>query len=62
MFRTKRLLALIMVIAMLMQTLAVSGFALSTSDFTDFPNDWSTEAMTAAKSPVRIEKKRQGKR
>ncbi len=48
MLKTKRLLALVMVIAMLMQTFSVSGFAISTSDFTDFPNDWSAEAMTAA--------------
>lgn len=41
----KRLVAMIISLIMLIQPFAL---AASVSDFLDFPNDWSTEAMTAA--------------
>ncbi len=46
--RTKKILTVVLAIAMLLQTFVISGFAVDTSGFIDFPDDWSTEAMTAA--------------
>lgn len=43
--RFKRLIASLLTMLMLLQPIA---FAASVSDFLDFPNDWSTEAMTSA--------------
>ncbi len=43
--KTNRFVALMLALLMLLQTFS---FAASVSDFEDFPNDWSTEAMTAA--------------
>ena len=43
--RIKSVLATLLMLVMLMQPVA---FAASVTDFIDFPNNWSTEAMTAA--------------
>ncbi len=49
MFKTKKILTVVLAIVMLMQTLIVPGIAADINEFTDFPvNSWSTEAMTAA--------------
>ncbi len=49
MLRTKKILSVLLVIMMLMQTLVITNFAADVDGFTDFPkNSWSTEAMTAA--------------
>ena len=41
----KKSLAVVLSVALLAPT---SAFAASPSDFSDFPNDWSTQAMTEA--------------
>ena len=44
----KRILSILLAVTMLFQAFAVCGVAAETDGFVDFPDNWSTEAMTAA--------------
>ena len=49
MLKSKKLLALLFAVVMLIQTLPITGFAADVEGFVDFPiGSWSEEAMTAA--------------
>ncbi|MBR2021156.1 MAG: S-layer homology domain-containing protein, partial [Clostridia bacterium] len=49
MLKSKKILSIMLVVMMLVQTLFIPSFAAEPEQFTDFPvNMWSTEAMTAA--------------
>ena len=49
MIKSKKILTVVLAIVMLVQSMGITGFAVSTDGFKDFPtNSWSTEAMTAA--------------